>query len=93
MWACGSSLSCPKNCLFWTRVSNPCLISKFAAAISGTTIASSYPSVGAWSNSADYQPSYLWEVQQDSEELVVVVDVVVVDDELENECACTKIEI
>ncbi|GJZ90258.1 putative reverse transcriptase domain-containing protein [Tanacetum coccineum] len=45
-------LSCPKNCLFWTRVSNPCLISKFAAAISGTTIASSYPSVGAWSNSA-----------------------------------------
>ncbi|GKG31401.1 hypothetical protein Tco_0423889, partial [Tanacetum coccineum] len=30
-------------------------------------------------------PSYLWEVQQDSAELVVV-DVY----ELENECACTK---
>ncbi|GJU12483.1 hypothetical protein Tco_1134879 [Tanacetum coccineum] len=47
----------------------------------------SYPSWEPCSNSAivRYQPSYLWEVQQDSEELVVV-DVY----ELENECACTK---
>ncbi|GJR89541.1 hypothetical protein Tco_0213552 [Tanacetum coccineum] len=48
----------------------------------GTTIASSYPSVVSLELSAivRFQPSYLWEFQQDSEELVVVV--VVVDDEL-----------
>ncbi|GJZ55925.1 hypothetical protein Tco_0611118 [Tanacetum coccineum] len=42
---------------------------------------------GSWSN-LPYSISAIayWEVQQDSEELVVVVDVVVVDDELESEC-------
>ncbi|GKF97799.1 hypothetical protein Tco_0293620, partial [Tanacetum coccineum] len=35
-------------------------------------------------------PSYLWEVQQDLEELVVVVVDVVEDDEFENESAYTK---
>ncbi|GJY26578.1 hypothetical protein Tco_0401304 [Tanacetum coccineum] len=53
--------------------------------LSGTTIASSVSLGGAWSNSwhISLSPSYLWEFQQDSEELVVVV--VVVDDELEND--------
>ncbi|GKA10789.1 hypothetical protein Tco_0690222 [Tanacetum coccineum] len=57
----------------------------------GTTIASCILGGKPLSNSAivDYSPSCLWEVQQDSEELVVV-DVVVEDDELENECTCTK---
>ncbi|GJW75177.1 hypothetical protein Tco_0134547 [Tanacetum coccineum] len=37
----GSSIVLSKNCLFWTRVSKPCLSSKLSAVISGTTIASS----------------------------------------------------
>ncbi|GJZ84181.1 hypothetical protein Tco_0649520 [Tanacetum coccineum] len=92
MWACGL-LSCPKNCLFWTRVSNPCLISKFVLQFQNNNW-SSYPRWGPGAILPIVHDISIrnMEVQQDSEELVVDVVVVDVDDELENECACTKIE-
>ncbi|GJV73346.1 hypothetical protein Tco_1493341 [Tanacetum coccineum] len=90
-----------KNCLFWTRVSNPCLISKFWLPFDfqePQLPPSSYPSVGAWSNSAivpSYQPLYPWEdcylVSQDLVVQQKFVGLAVVDVYgLENECACTK---
>nr|GEW43796.1 reverse transcriptase domain-containing protein [Tanacetum cinerariifolium] len=45
--------------LFWTRLIRPCLSSKLVAAISGITIAPSYPTVGAWSNYAIVQLSVI----------------------------------